>query len=112
MNFENTVLEELWERFPNLLEFKVRSVLGQMLITDDNVYKPVSVISGGERARLGFAIMVTEHANTLLFDEPTNHLDFASKEALEKALREFEGTLMFVSHDRYFLIPFPLELSI
>lgn len=110
LNFENTVLEELWGRFPNLLEYKVRSILGQMLITDDNVYKPVSVISGGERARLSFAIMVTEHANTLLFDEPTNHLDLASKEALEKALKEFDGTLLFVSHDRYFLNQIPTKI--
>ncbi len=110
LNFDNTVLEELWSRFPNLLEYKVRSILGQMLITDDNVYKPVSVISGGERARLSFAIMVTEHANTLLFDEPTNHLDLASKEALEKALREFDGTLLFVSHDRYFLNQIPTKI--
>lgn len=110
LNFENTVLEELWERFPNLPEFKVRSVLGQMLITGENVYKKINVISGGERARLSFAIMVSEHSNTLLFDEPTNHLDLASKEALEKALREFEGTLIFVSHDRYFLNTIPTKI--
>lgn len=110
LNFENTVLEELWERFPNLPEFKVRSVLGQMLITGENVYKKINVISGGERARLSFAIMVSEHSNTLFFDEPTNHLDLASKEALEKALREFEGTLIFVSHDRYFLNTIPTKI--
>lgn len=110
LNFDNTVLEELWSRFPNLPEFKVRSILGQMLITGENVYKPVSVISGGERARLSFAVMVTEHSNTLLFDEPTNHLDLASKEALEKALREFEGTLIFVSHDRYLLNTVPTRI--
>lgn len=110
LNFDNTVLEELWSRFPNLPEFKVRGILGQMLISDDHVYQPVSVISGGERARLGFAIMVTEHANTLLFDEPTNHLDLASKEALEKALSEFDGTLIFVSHDRYFLNTIPTKI--
>ncbi|MBC8611593.1 ABC-F family ATP-binding cassette domain-containing protein [Massiliimalia timonensis] len=110
LNFENTVLEELWERFPNLPEFKVRSILGQMLITGENVYKKINVISGGERARLSFAIMVSEHSNTLLFDEPTNHLDLASKEALEKALREFEGTLIFVSHDRYFLNTIPTKI--
>jgi ATP-binding cassette subfamily F protein 3 len=110
LNFDNTVLEELWSRFPNQPEFKIRASLGQMLITDDQVYKKVSVISGGERARLSFAIMVAEHANTLLFDEPTNHLDLASKEALEKALSEFEGTLIFVSHDRYFLNKIPTKI--
>lgn len=110
LNFENTVLDELWNRFPNLPEFKVRGILGQMLISDDNVYKKVSVISGGERARLSFAIMVTEHSNTLLFDEPTNHLDLASKEELERALTEFDGTLLFVSHDRYFLNAIPTKI--
>lgn len=110
LNFENTVLEELWGRYPNLLEFQVRSILGQMLISDDQVYKRVGVISGGERARLGFAVMVTEHANFLLFDEPTNHLDLASKEALEEALQKFDGTLLFVSHDRYFLNNIPTKI--
>lgn len=110
LNFDNTVLDELWNRFPNLQEFKVRGILGQMLITDDHVYKPIKVISGGERARLSFAIMMTEHSNTLLFDEPTNHLDLASKEALEKALNEFDGTLLFVSHDRYFLNTIPSKI--
>lgn len=110
LNFDNTVLEELWSRFPNLPEFKVRKILGQMLIRDDHVYKPISVISGGERARLGFAVMLTEHSNTLIFDEPTNHLDLPSKEALEKALVEFTGTLIFVSHDRYFLNAIPTKI--
>ena len=110
LNFDNSVLEELWSRWPNLMESQVRGILGQMLISDDNVYKPIRVISGGERARLGFAVMVTEHANTLLFDEPTNHLDLASKEALEKALSEFTGTLLFVSHDRYFLNSIPTKI--
>ena len=110
LNFDNTVLEELWSRWPNLMESQVRGILGQMLISDDNVYKPIRIISGGERARLGFAVMVTEHANTLLFDEPTNHLDLASKEALEKALSEFTGTLLFVSHDRYFLNSIPTKI--
>lgn len=110
LDYEKTVLEELWSRFPNMQEFKVRGVLGQMLITDDNVYKQIKVISGGERARLSFAIMVSEHSNTLIFDEPTNHLDLASKEALEQALNEFDGTLIFVSHDRYFLNTIPTKI--
>lgn len=110
LDYEKTVLEELWSRFPNMQEFKVRGILGQMLITDDHVYKKISVISGGERARLSFAIMVSEHSNTLIFDEPTNHLDLASKEALERALNEFDGTLIFVSHDRYFLNAIPTKI--
>lgn len=110
LNFENTVLEELWGRYPDLLESQARRLLGSMLITEENVYKKVGVVSGGERARLGFAIMVNAKANTLLFDEPTNHLDLDSKEALEGALKEFAGTLLFVSHDRYFLNAIPTKI--
>ncbi|MDF2567233.1 MAG: transporter ATPase component, partial [Oscillospiraceae bacterium] len=110
LDFKNTVLEELWSRFPKTPEHKIRAMLGRMLITDDNAYKKVSVISGGERARLGFAIMLMQRANTLIFDEPTNHLDLPSKEALEQSLREFSGTLLFVSHDRYFLNTIPNKI--
>lgn len=110
LNHENTALEELWGRFPNLPEFKIRSILGKMLITEENVYKKIGVLSGGERARISFAVMETEQANTLLFDEPTNHLDLASKESLESALNAFEGTLIFVSHDRYFLNTIPTKI--
>ncbi len=110
LDFSNTVIEELWGRYPNLTEANVRTILGRMLITEDNVYKKVEVISGGERARLAFAIMVTDKCNTLIFDEPTNHLDLASKEELEKALTEFDGTLIFVSHDRYFLNAIPTKI--
>lgn len=110
LDFDNTVLNELWSRFPNMPEFKVRNILGQMLLSDDNVYKKISVISGGERARLSFAVMMSENSNTLLFDEPTNHLDLASKEELERALIEFDGTLLFVSHDRYFLNTIPTKI--
>ena len=110
LNFENTVLEELWGRYPDLLESQARRLLGSMLITEENVYKKVGVVSGGERSRMGFAIMVNAKANTLLFDEPTNHLDLDSKEALETALKEFTGTLLFVSHDRYFLNAIPTKI--
>ena len=110
MNPDNTALEELWSRFPSLPEHQVRSLLGRVLITGDNCYKKVAVLSGGERARLGFAIMMAEGRNTLILDEPTNHLDLASREELEKALREFDGTLIFVSHDRYFLNAIPTKI--
>ncbi|MEG0571074.1 MAG: ABC-F family ATP-binding cassette domain-containing protein [Oscillospiraceae bacterium] len=110
LNPQNTMLDELWSRFTYLPEFKVRAILGQMLLTGDAVYKKVSVLSGGEKARLSLAIMMTQGANTLLFDEPTNHLDLQSKEALEKALIEFDGTLIFVSHDRYFLNKIPTKI--
>ncbi len=110
MNPENTALEELWSRFPSLPEHQVRGLLGRVLITGDNCYKKVSVLSGGERARLGFAILMAEGRNTLLLDEPTNHLDLASREELEQALAEYEGTLIFVSHDRYFLNAIPTKI--
>lgn len=110
MNPENTALEELWSRFPSLPEHQVRGLLGRVLITGDNCYKKVSVLSGGERARLGFAILMAEGRNTLLLDEPTNHLDLASREELERALAEYEGTLIFVSHDRYFLNAIPTKI--
>ncbi len=110
MNPENTALEELWSRFPSLPEHQVRGLLGRVLITGDNCYKKVSVLSGGERARLGLAILMAEGRNTLLLDEPTNHLDLASREELERALAEYEGTLIFVSHDRYFLNAIPTKI--
>ncbi|HAB01206.1 MAG TPA: ABC transporter, partial [Ruminococcaceae bacterium] len=83
---ENTVLEELWKRFPKMHEAEVRSALGRVLLRGEEVYKKVGVISGGERARLNFAILMVEHPNVRLLDEPTNHLDLDTKEQLEKAL--------------------------
>lgn len=107
LDFDSTVLEELWKRYPAWPERQVRGLLGNMRLTGDNVFKKVSVVSGGERAKLCFAILEGQNANTLILDEPTNHLDLPSKEALEKALREYTGTLLFVSHDRYFLNTIP-----
>ena len=110
LNHENTVLEELWSRFPTLPEHTIRTMLGRVLLTGDHVYKKVGVVSGGERAKLAFAIIMMEHSNVLLLDEPTNHLDLMTKEILEKALLDFEGTLLFVSHDRYFLNKIPTRI--
>ncbi len=98
-----TVMQELHDRYPTLSDFEVRSLLGQVRLTGENVFKEVGVISGGERAKLCFAILMMEHGNVLLLDEPTNHLDLATKEVLEEALAEFDGTILFVSHDRYLL---------
>ena len=81
----------------------MRSLLGQVRLTGENVFKETGVISGGERAKLCFAILMMEHGNVLLLDEPTNHLDLSTKEILEQALCEFDGTILFVSHDRYLL---------
>lgn len=102
-NPKNSVLDELWSRYPSLTEGALRNLLGRMLIIGDNVFKKVEVLSGGEKAKLGFAIMQQSQANTLILDEPTNHIDLLSREALEDALKEFEGTIIFVSHDRYFM---------
>ena len=98
-----TVMDELHGRYPTLSDFEVRSLLGQVRLTGENVFKETGVISGGERAKLCFAILMMEHGNVLLLDEPTNHLDLATKEVLEEALAEFDGTILFVSHDRYLL---------
>lgn len=98
-----TVLEEIMDRYPRLSEQQARSVLGAVLLTGESVFKPISVLSGGERAKLCFAIMALNRGNVLVLDEPTNHLDLNTKEVLEDALAEFGGTIILVSHDRYLL---------
>lgn len=98
-----TVLEEIMDRYPRLSEQQARSVLGAVLLTGENVFKPISVLSGGERAKLCFAIMALNRGNVLVLDEPTNNLDLSTKEVLEDALAEFGGTIILVSHDRYLL---------
>lgn len=107
LNPENTVIDELWKRHIDMTETEIRTVLGSVLLVGDDVYKKVSVISGGERAKLNFAIMSLEGGNVLILDEPTNHLDLKAKEVLEKALLEYEGTIIMVSHDRYLLDKIP-----
>ncbi len=103
LNRELTVMEELHSRYPLLSDLEVRSLLAQVRLVGENVFKETGVISGGERAKLCFAIMMQEHGNVLILDEPTNHLDLSSKEAIEEALEEYTGTIIFVSHDRYLL---------
>jgi ATP-binding cassette subfamily F protein 3 len=98
-----TVLEELWDAAPDLDRTQVRSILGQFLFTADEVFKSVDVLSGGEKVRLSLAKLLLQHSNLLILDEPTNHLDIPGKEALEEALHDFSGTIIFVSHDRYFI---------
>lgn len=98
-----TVLQELWDDWPMMNEKDVRSVLGRFLFTGEDVEKPVTSLSGGEKARLSLAKLMLQKSNTLILDEPTNHLDLDSKEILENALDDFPGTLIFVSHDRYFI---------
>ena len=99
----NTVLDELWNVFPNRPELDIRNRLGAFLFSGDDVKKSVAMLSGGEKARLLLAKLSMENNNFLILDEPTNHLDIDSKEVLENALIDFDGTLLFVSHDRYFI---------
>ena len=99
----STVLEELWHEWPMMNEKDIRGVLGRFLFTGDDVSKPVTSLSGGEKARLSLAKLMLQKSNTLILDEPTNHLDLDSKEILENALDDFPGTIVFVSHDRYFI---------
>ena len=100
---KKTVLDELWDAYPNLPEQKIRSTLAWFNFFAEDVYKQVGVLSGGERARLTLSKLILSHMNLLILDEPTNHLDIDSKEALEAALEEFDGTIIAVSHDRYFI---------
>ncbi|HIY92838.1 ABC-F family ATP-binding cassette domain-containing protein [Companilactobacillus sp. HBUAS56275] len=97
------VLHEIWDIYPRLDEQVIRNMLGAFLFSGDDVLKPVAGLSGGEKARLTLTKLAMEHDNFLIMDEPTNHLDIDSKEVLEDALKNFEGTVLFVSHDRYLL---------
>lgn len=99
----NTVLEEVWNDYPDLTRTEVRTALGCFLFNGDDVFKTVDCLSGGEKVRLSFVKLMLSHPNFLMMDEPTNHLDLIGKEALEESLREYEGTMLFVSHDRYFI---------
>lgn len=107
---EKTAINEIWDRFPNMYEVEVRNVLGRVLLSGDDVYKKVGSLSGGERAKVAFAIMMLERGNVLILDEPTNHLDIGSKEVLEDALEAFDGTIIMVSHDRYLLNRIPTKI--
>ncbi|GIN99289.1 ABC transporter ATP-binding protein [Siminovitchia terrae] len=103
LSSNKTVLQELWDHYPLTSEKDIRTVLGNFLFSGDDVLKTVSSLSGGEKARLALAILMLQKANLLILDEPTNHLDLDSKEVLENSLVDYPGTILFVSHDRYFI---------
>lgn len=103
LNDKKTVLSELWDEHPTTPEKDIRTILGSFLFTGADVDKPVHALSGGERARLLLTKLAMQNDNFLILDEPTNHLDIDSREVLEVALNDFDGTLLFVSHDRYFI---------
>lgn len=103
LNIENTIFEEIRETFPMLTNFEIRSYLAKFMFYDTDVFREISELSGGERARISLLKLMISDCNFILMDEPTNHLDIDSKEILEDAILDFEGTLLIISHDRYFL---------
>ena len=103
LNTENTVFDEISNTFPNLTTTQIRNILGSFLFSGDEVFKKIKVLSGGEKGRLQLCKILKQGPNLLLLDEPTNHMDIVGKESLENILKEYEGSLIFVSHDRYFV---------
>ena len=100
---QKTVLDEVWDRFPKMEQYEVRGALGMFLFTGDDVFAPVHTLSGGEKGRVALTELMLRKDNVLLLDEPTNHLDMDSREVLEDALADYPGTILAVSHDRYFI---------
>ena len=107
-----TVLDEVWDRFPRMEQYEVRGALGMFLFTGDDVFAPVSTLSGGEKGRVALTELMLRKDNVLLLDEPTNHLDMDSREVLENALADFPGTIIAVSHDRYFINRFAEKVCV
>ena len=110
LNLNDTVLEAVHRRFPSKSELEIRSALGKLLIEEESVFKRIKELSGANRAKVAFCIIMFERSNFLILDEPTNHLDYTAKEALDAALQQFTGTMLTVSHDRYFLSRVPTKI--
>ena len=100
---DKTIFDEISDDYPDMTNTKIRNVLAAFLFTGDDVYKYIRDLSGGERGRVSLAKLMLSNANFLILDEPTNHLDIISKEILENAINSYEGTILYVSHDRYFI---------
>lgn len=103
LHMEKTIFDEISDEYPTLNNTRIRNILAAFLFTGDDVFKCIGELSGGERGRVSLAKLMLSEANFLILDEPTNHLDIASKEILEKALNDYTGTVLYVSHDRYFI---------
>lgn len=103
LNLDKTILDEVWDDFPNMTTTEIRNALAAFLFTGEDVFKHISTLSGGERCRINLLKLMLSKANFLLLDEPTNHLDIMSREALEDAITDYDGTIIVISHDRYFL---------
>lgn len=103
LNVNKTIFDEISDTYPKLTMLEIRNALAAFVFTGDDVFKPVSALSGGEKGRVALAKIMLSNANFLILDEPTNHLDLNSKEILEKALSQYEGTILYISHDRYFI---------
>lgn len=100
---DKTVIDEVWDEYPNLTQTEIRNALAVFLFRGEDVFKEIHKLSGGERARVELVKLMLKSVNLLIMDEPTNHLDIESREALEKALSSYDGTMIMVSHDRYFI---------
>ena len=103
LHMEKTLFEEIQDEYPNMTNTEIRNLLAAFLFTEDDVFKQIKSLSGGERGRVSLAKLMLSDANFLILDEPTNHLDIDSKAILENAINHFEGTVLYVSHDRYFI---------